>query len=123
MHDEHEEFPLLVDQKTPPNDKVTKLISDLCNKKKLYHKHAYVTICVKKGLKLRKVHAVVYAEQKAFMNPFIELNYKKRTESSKNNDEIGVQYYKLNSNATFGKQMENVKKCQNFHIVNNPKKG
>ena len=57
------------------------------------------------------------------MNSFIELNNKKRTESSTNNYQIGVQYYKLNSNATFGKQMENVKKYKNFHIVNNPIKG
>ena len=122
LHDEHEELPLLVDQKTPPNHKVKKLISDLSDKKNYTISIHMLQFVLKKGLKLRKTHAVVYAKQKTFMKPFIELNNKKRTEASINNDQIGVQYYKSNSNATFGKQMENIKKYKSFHIVNNPKK-
>ena len=61
LHDEHEEFPLLVDQRTPPNDKVRKLISDLCNKKNYTISMHMLQFVLKKGLKLRKVQAVVYA--------------------------------------------------------------
>ena len=36
MHDEFEEFPLLVDKETPPDDKTRKLMATLSDKKDCY---------------------------------------------------------------------------------------
>ena len=53
------------------------------------------------------------------MKPFIELNTKMR-KAAKNAFE--KDFYKLMSNAVYGKTLENVRNRQNVHIVNNPAK-
>ena len=50
--------------------------------------------CFEKGLKLKKIHYLIYAEQSDFMNK----------------DKVGVELLKLVSNSNFGKQIENVTK-------------
>ena len=56
------------------------------------------------------------------MKSYTELNNSKRTQYSIKKDKIGVELYKLMSNSTFGRQMENVKKYKDIRIVNNEKK-
>ena len=56
------------------------------------------------------------------MKSYTELNNSKRTQCSIKKDKIGVQLYKLISNSTFRRQMENVKKYKDIRIVNNEKK-
>ena len=80
MHDEFEEFPLLVDKETPPDDKNRKLMATFSDKKDVIFLHMLKFI-LDKGLVLDKIHSIIYAEQRAFMKPFIELNNEKRTES------------------------------------------
>ena len=41
---------------------------------------------------------------------------------NKKKDKIGVELYKLMSNSTFGRQMENVKNYKDIRIVNNEEK-
>ena len=36
--------------------------------------------CLEKGLKLKKIHYVIYAKQSDFMKPYINFNNEKRTE-------------------------------------------
>ena len=122
MHDEFEEFPLLVDKETPPDDKTRKLMATLNDKKDYVIFLHMLKFILDKGLVLDKIHSIIYAEQRAFMKPFIELNNEKRTESSINDDQIGVQCYKKSSNSTFGKQIENPDrdKYRNLYPVNDP---
>ena len=56
------------------------------------------------------------------MKSYTELNNSKRTQYSIKKDKIGVELYKLMSNSTFRRQMENVKKYKDIRIVNNEKK-
>ena len=75
--------------------------------------------CLEKGLKLKTIHYVIYAEQANFMKPYISWNNEKRTECSINKDKIGVELFKLMSNSNFGKQIENVRKYKDTRVANN----
>ena len=75
--------------------------------------------CLEKGLKLKTIHYVIYAEQANFMKPYISWNNEKRTECSINKDKIGVELFKLMSNSNVGKQIENVTKYKDPRIANN----
>ena len=77
---------------------------------------------LEKGYQLFKINTIMYAKQKAFMKKVIELNNKKRTEASINNDHIGVQYYKNSSNSNFAKQIENPEKYRDLYIVTDENK-
>ena len=46
--------------------------------------------CLEKGLKLKNIHHVIYAEKSDFMKSYITFNNEKRTECSINNDKFGV---------------------------------
>ena len=77
--------------------------------------------CLEKGLKLKKIHYVMYTEQSNFMKFwFISLNNENRTECSINKNKIGVELFKLMSNSNFGKQ--NVRKYKDTRIANNEDK-
>ena len=83
---------------------------------------SHVKILSKKRLKLKKVHQIIYAEQSNFMKSYISLTNEKRTECSINKDKIGVESFRLASNANFGKQIENVRKYKDTTIANNADK-
>ena len=57
------------------------------------------------------------------MKSYNELSNSKRTQCSIKKDKIGVELYKLMSNSTFGRQMENVKKIQRYSHCKLWKKG
>ena len=102
-HDRDFELPILCDQAIPPNDKVKKLLLTF------YEKNYTISLdilkyCLEKGLKLKKIHYVIYTEQSNFMKPYISLNNENRTEFSINKDKIGVGLFKLLSNSNFGKR-------------------
>ena len=75
--------------------------------------------CLRKVLKLKKIHSVISAKQSDFMKRYVSLNNEKKTECSINKDKIGVESFKLMSNANFGKQIENVQKYKDTRIANN----
>ena len=75
--------------------------------------------CLRKWLRLIKIHQVIYAKQSNFMKSYIYLDNEKRTECSINKDKISVESFKLMSNANFGKQNENVRKYKDTRIANN----
>ena len=122
LHDTFEKFPLLTDHEISPGDNTIKLMATLNDKKEYVISLHMLKFVLEKGYELDKIHAIIYAKQKAFIKKFIELNNKKRTEASINNDQIGVQYYKNSSNSTFGKQIENPEKYRDFHIVTDENK-
>ena len=70
-------------------------------------------------MKLKKIHRGVSFFEEAFMKPFIELNTKIRT-AAKNAFE--KDFFKLMSNAVYGKTLENVRNRQNVYILNDPVK-
>ena len=122
LHDNFDTFPLLTDHEISPGDNTIKLMATLNDKKEYVISLHMLKFVLEKGYGLDKIHAIIYAKQKAFIKKFIALNNKKRTEASINNDQIGVHYYKNSSNSTFGKQIENPEKYRDFHIVTDENK-
>ena len=112
FHDRDFEFPILCDQAIPLCDKnkTKKLMSTCYDKKNYTLSHHMLKYCLEKGLKLKKIHYVIYAEQSDYMKPYIFLNNEKRTKCSINKDKMGVELFKLMSKSNFGKQIENVTK-------------
>ena len=112
FHDRDFEFPILCDQAIPLCDKnkTKKLMSTCYDKKNYTISHHMLKYCLEKGLKLKKIHYVIYAEQSDYMKPYIFLNNEKRTKCSINKDKMGVELFKLMSKSNFGKQIENVTK-------------
>ena len=80
------EFPLLCDQSIPPNDKVKNLMSTFYDKKNYTISLHMLKSCLRKGLKLKKIHQVIYAKQSNFMKSAFLLIMKKQ---------LNVQYIKI----------------------------
>ena len=116
LHDEHNDYPLAPE--SLKIDGAKKLIPNLWDKKSmvLHAKslHQYLSL----GMKLKKSHRGIKFREEAFMKPFIELNTKLRT-AAKNDFEKN--FYKLQSNAVYGKILENVRNRVNVYITNDEK--
>ena len=119
LHGRDFDFPILCNQATPPNDKVKKLMSTFYD---LHYITLHAKVLLKKGLKLKKIHYVIYAEQSDFTKSYITFNNEKRSECSIKRDKFGVDQCKLMNNVNFGKQMENVKEHKDTRIANNENK-
>ena len=122
LHDRYFKFPILCNQSIPPNDKTKKLMSSFYEKKSYTISVYILKYCLEKGLILKKIHHVIYAEQSDFVKPYITSNNKKRTECSIKKNKFGVDRYKLMNNANFAKQTENVRKYKDNRIANNEDK-
>ena len=122
LHDRDDEYPILCDKSIPPNDQTKKLIKTFYDKKNYIILLYMLKYCPEKGLKLKKIHHVIYPEQSHFMNSYIVFDNEKRTECSINKGKFGVGQCKLMNNANFGKQIENVRKYKDTRIANNADK-
>ena len=57
--------------------RLKKLMSSFYDKKSYTISNYILKYCLKKGLILKKIHQVIYAEQSDFMKPYITSNNKK----------------------------------------------
>ncbi len=87
--------------------KSKKLITSLEDKKRLICDYRTLKQAIQHGLILKKTHCAIIYEQKAWLNPYIELNTKLRQEST---SELEKDFFKLMNNAVYGKTIENVLK-------------
>ena len=95
LHDRDNEFPILCNKLLPPADKKEKLMSTFYDKENHTISLCMLKYCLEKGLKLKNIHHVIYAEKSDFMKSYITFNNEKRTECSINNDKFGVDWKKL----------------------------
>ena len=98
---------------------VKKLVSNFFVKEE-YVIH-YENLYLKLGLKLKKIHRVLEFNQSQWLKKYVELTHKKRIEAEKNGNKDGKGFYKLMSNAVYGKTMEDVRNRIDAKIVSNKK--
>ena len=105
LHDLHSDLPFL--PKRMKIDKCKKLVCNLRNKKKYVIHIRSLKQALNYGLKLKKVHRIIEFNQGSWLKPYIDTN----TESIKlARNDFEKDFFKLMSNAVFGKTMENVRK-------------
>ena len=129
LHDLHNDYPMcpehrvlsdtdisdytracLNDQKYAP---FRKLMCTLNDKKKYIVHSSILSFYIKSGLKVTRVHSGIKYTQSKWMSVFIDFNTQKRAKSK---TDFEKDYWKLCSNATFGKSMESVRDRSTMHI-------
>ena len=105
LHDLHGDLPFL-----PERMKIDKCRKLVCN---LYDKKDYVVHirslkqALNHGLILKKVHRVIQFNQKAWLEPYIDMNTELRKQAK---NDFEKDFFKLMYNSVFGKAMEDVRK-------------
>ena len=100
-------------------DTVPKLVPNLMDKAEYTCHIKNFQYYVKSGLICTKIHKVLEFDQYAYLKPYIMFNTDKRAKAT---NDFEKDYYKLMSNAVFGKSMENVMKRIEVDLVTSRQK-
>ncbi|KAL5259617.1 hypothetical protein ACHWQZ_G009911 [Mnemiopsis leidyi] len=137
LHDLHNDYPLAVEKKAIRKDQLSqfnmdcleavsekftpteKLCPDLTGKTKYVMSLRNFQLCVTHGLIPERIHRVLIADQRAFLQPYIEFNSKKRQESK---SKFSSDFFKLCNNAIYGKFIEDIRKRSNVSAVKTARK-
>lgn len=106
LHNSHNDYPFCAQNMCPPGGKHSKLLLTLHNKRNYVIHYKMLKMVLQHNLKLTKVHRVLQFHQHTFLKPYIELNTAMRTKAT---NEFEKNFYKLLSNAIYGKTMENLR--------------
>ena len=116
LHDLHNDYPLAPEQIMV--NKVSKLIPNLGDKKKYVLHFENLKQYLKLGLKLTHIHRGIKFKESPWLEKYISLNTKLRTEA---NNEFEKDFFKLMNNTVFGKTMENIRNRVDVKLVNDKK--
>ena len=116
LHDFHSEYPLVPEKLQI--GKVSKLVPNLCDKKKYVLHYENLKLYLRLGLRLTKIHRGITFAEEDFMKKYIDLNTELRTKGTTNFEK---DFFKLMNNSVFGKTMENVRNRINVKLVINEK--
>jgi hypothetical protein len=130
LHDLHNDYPLAVEVLSPKDEWLSPYQKDLLTTRKLIEtdklvpnlnpKERYVLhyrnlqLYLELGMHITKIHRILSFSQSAWMEPYIELNTKLRTQAK---TDFEKDFFKLMNNSVFGKTMENVRKRTNIELV------
>jgi hypothetical protein len=91
-----------------------------CQNKTEYVVHGRILqFYLRQGLRLDRIHQVVSFKQAAILEPYIQRNSKRRSTAA---NEFEKDYNKLLNNSLFGKTMEDVRKREDYRLVNSAEK-
>ena len=123
LHEAHNDYPLAPERKLVKDhmlslyartmkenhgimrDTCEKLVPNLCDKEGYVCDIRALKFYLEQGLIVTAVHSVLTFDQSPWLKPYISFNTDRRTESKTKFDK---DFFKLMSNAVFGKTMENV---------------
>ena len=112
LHKLHSDMPFL-----PERMKINKtqmLVCNLHDKKKYVVHISILKQALDHGLNFKKVHRVIEFNQEAWLKKYIDINTELRKKAS---NDFEKDFFKLMSNAVFGKTMENVRKHRDIKLV------
>ena len=116
LHDLHNDYPLAPEQIMV--NKISKLIPNLGDKKKYILHYENLKQYLKLGLKLTNIHRGIKFKESPWLEKYISLNTKLRTEAK---NEFEKDFFKLMNNSVFGKTMENIRNRVDIKLMNNKK--
>ena len=96
-----------------------KLIPNLSNKEKYVVHYATLKVYESLGLKVTRVHKGISFHESAWLQKYIDLNTKLRTEAK---NDFEKDFFKLMNNSVFGKTMENIENRVDVRLVCDMKK-
>lgn len=129
IHDLHNDLPLAPEKiKIPKHWKsdyansfgiqvscaTNKLVETLLDKKNYICHYENLKFYLKHGLKVKKLHRVIQFQQSKWLGSYIAKNTIMRKQAG---NDFEKNFYKLMSNACFGKTMENLRKRGNMRFV------
>ena len=108
VHDLHNDLPLCSENKETKN-KINKLIPNLDDKKLYVIHYRTLLLCLRLGLKLKKIHKGIKFEESDWMKSYIDKNTRLRTLAD---NDFEKDFFKLGNNSVFGKTFEDeTKRC------------
>ena len=117
LWDEHNDYPLAPELMKVNG--VEKLICHFKTRKNYVIHYRTLRQCLELGMKITAVHRGISFYQSPWMEPYIRKNTELRKAAT---NSFEKDFFKLMNNSVFGKTIENIRKRQNVHLIDNRKK-
>ena len=100
-------------------EKIEKLVANLRDKSEYIIHIINLRQALNHGLVLKKVHRVIYFNQKTWLKSYFEMNTELRKKAK---NDFKKDFFKLMNKSFFGKSMENVRKHRDVKLVTKEKR-
>ena len=117
LWDKHNDYPLAPE--IMKVNGVEKLICHFKTRKNYVIHYRTLRQCLELGMKINAVHRGISFYQSPWMEPYIRKNTELRKTAT---NSFEKDFFKLMNNSVFGKTIENIRKRQNIHLVDDRKK-
>lgn len=116
LHDLHNDYPMCPEHMCPPtpDSKHKKLLLNLNDKTNYVLHYRMLKLILSHGLKLKQAHRILKFHQKPWLKSYIMYNTNERTKAT---NDFEKNFFKLMSNAIYGKTMENVRNHVDVNLI------